>query len=92
MGTHAVQMKLERRILRENEEPQHRDARCSLTDQRGVSGTGNAPAKLQDEDVVEDGAHHRADNHGQKRAVGGAGSADEVVHAHADHLQNEAEA
>ena len=85
-------MKLERRVLREYEKPQHRDARRSLADQRGVSGPSYAPAKLQNEDIVEDGADHRADDHGQKRAVGGARRADEVVHAHADHLQHETEA
>ena len=92
VGAHAVQAKLERCALREDEEPQHRDARCGLADQRGVGRTCDAPAELQNENVIEDGAHHRANHHGQKRAIGGAGCTNKVVHAHADHLQNEAKA
>ena len=52
----------------------------------------NAHAHDQHEQRIERGACNGADDHGAQRAVRGAGGADEVVHAHADALEDEAQA
>ena len=84
-------MQLQRRLLGEHEVPQHRSAGNGLATHRGKGAAGNAPAQHHHVQVAEAGAGNRADDHGQQGAHGGAGGADEIVHAHAHHLEGKAQ-
>ena len=52
----------------------------------------NAQAHAHDENRVENGAAHRADEHREKRPVGRAAGTNKVIDAHADDLENTAQA
>ena len=84
-------MQLHRNVLRNDEVPQHRGARDGLAAHRGQRAALHAPAQHHDEQEVEHRARYRADDHGAQRAVRCAGRTDEVVHAHADALEHEAQ-
>ena len=89
---HHAQTQAHGNALRQAEVPQHRGARDSLAAHGGKRAAHDAHAHDQHEQRIEHGTCNGADDHGAQRAVRGAGGADEVVHAHADALEDEAQA
>ena len=92
IGLHATQAQMHGGVLHADEVPQHRNAGKRLAGQRRQRAADDAPPEQDDEEVVENRRAHQTDDHRHQSADRGARRADEVVHAHADHLEDEAEA
>lgn len=63
-----------------------------LTENRSRCAACDAEPQHDDEQVVEDDTHHRAEDHGAECEVGPSRSAQEVVEPHAKRLEDETEA
>ena len=88
----VLPIQLEGHALGEREVPENRKAGNALAQHRCQGAAVHAPAQHDNEQEVQHHAGHRADDHGKQRAVGSARRADEVVHAHADDLEDHAQA
>ena len=84
-------MQLECDILGKQEVPQYTNTGNSLTKHGCQRTAHNAPSENQHKQVIQNDAGKRADNHGKQGTVWCACGTDEVIHAHADDLEDNAE-
>lgn len=84
-------VQLECNVLGEQEVPQYTNTGNALAKHSSQCTAHNAPSENQHKQVVQNDARKRADNHGKQGAVWCACRTDEVVYAHADNLEDNAE-